>query len=164
MRDQVLDLLRGFNSTHVSMDMHERLFSHSWFNGEPCRGWVMVDRTSAHITRLNLPQFDAYSSGASWYRDYVAYCGIADNGRHLYAMVVQLGRKKPLLKKTLGAPRFPDEPYSECEAPQWQKQPVRVTFQPKGGEKTTYSIRSLMVEVAPDNAPADDDSAETQQP
>ena len=35
----------------------------------------------------------------SWFRDYVAYCGVSDTGEKLSAVVMQIGRKKPLLKK-----------------------------------------------------------------
>ena len=36
-------------------------------------GWLMVDRTTARITQLNLPFFDPFYSQASWFRDYAAY-------------------------------------------------------------------------------------------
>ena len=29
-------------------------------------GWLVVDRVSTHITQVNLPEFDSYSSVASW--------------------------------------------------------------------------------------------------
>ena len=62
-------------------------------------GWLLVDRLTAHISPVNLPEFDALYSTASWYRDYVAYCGVADDGKKTYAMVAQLSRRKPVLKK-----------------------------------------------------------------
>ena len=65
-------------------------------------GWILVERQSGHISSLKLPEFDAFYSAASWYRDYVAYCGISDDGEKLYAMVAQLGRRKPILKKGSG--------------------------------------------------------------
>lgn len=35
---------------------------------------------------------------ASWYRDYAVYCGVADDGKKLSAVVFQVGRRKPVLK------------------------------------------------------------------
>jgi hypothetical protein len=120
-------------------------------------GWLVVDRGTAHISKLTLPEYDAFYSSASWYRDLVAYCGVTDNDK-LYAMVMQVGRKKPLLKKLLGTAKSGELPDSECEPPVWQRQPIRVTFEPKGGEKISFSVRGHAVEIAPDNS---DDEAET---
>ena len=68
-------------------------------------GWVMVNRSTAHISKLNLPEFDSFYSEGVWYRDFVAYCGVADNEK-LYAMVVQVGRRKPIVKKLLGGAKL----------------------------------------------------------
>src|SRR5262249_7292843 len=106
----------------------------SWRPG----GWLLVQRGSARITKLTLPEFDPYSSSASWFRDYVAYCGISDSADKLYAVVVQVGRRKPLVKKLLGAPKNSEMPDSECEAPEWKRQPARVTFQPIGGQAVSF--------------------------
>jgi len=48
---------------------------------------------------VNLPDFDAVYSAATWYRDYVAYCGVSDDGTKRFDMVAELNRKKPVLKK-----------------------------------------------------------------
>jgi hypothetical protein len=64
--------------------------------------WLLVDRVSGHVSQISLPEFDPYYSAASWYRDYVSYCGVSDDGKKLYAMVAQLGRRKPILKKAMG--------------------------------------------------------------
>jgi hypothetical protein len=132
-------------------------------------GWLLVDRVSGHISQLSLPEFDTYYSAPSWYRDYVAYCGISDDGKNLYVVVAQLGRKKPVLKKSLGEATPPDVnaqssdrqtpdkssedlPDSECPAPSWQRQPARVTFTSQG-QTFTYSIRghdAAVVDIADD--------------
>lgn len=117
-------------------------------------GWLMVDRVTGRVTQIALPEFDAYYSAASWYRDYVAYCGISDDGKKLYAIVAQLGRKKPILKKPLGEPDADDMPDSECPAPMWQRAPARVTFQPDDNQKLTYAVRGHAVDVVP----ADDEN------
>src|SRR3984885_4499931 len=70
----------------------------SWQRG----GWLVIDRLNGHISQAVLPEFDPDSSSASWYRDYVAYCGISDDGRKLSEVVMQLGRRKPILKKPMG--------------------------------------------------------------
>ena len=64
-------------------------------------GWVLVDRVTGRVAPINLPEFDAFYSAGSWYRDYVAYCGVSDDGKKTYAMVAQLSRRKPVLKKPL---------------------------------------------------------------
>jgi hypothetical protein len=73
-------------------------------------GWVLVDRVTGRITPLNLPEFDAYRSIASWYRDYVAYCGVSDDNQKLYALVMELRRGKPVLKKELRDAVLDDKP------------------------------------------------------
>ena len=64
-------------------------------------GWLLVDRVTGHISPINLPEFDAFYSAASWYRDYAAYCGVAEDGKKVYAVVAQISRRKPVLKKLL---------------------------------------------------------------
>jgi len=112
-------------------------------------GWLMVDRLSAKVSQLSLVEFDPFYSQASWFRDYVAYCGVSDNGEKLSAVVMQLGRKKAVLKKELGAASQGEMPDSNCDAPSWEKKPTRVTFLPKTGEKQTFSIFGHAYDAAP---------------
>ena len=63
--------------------------------------WLPVDRLTGRVSQLNLPEFDPFYSTASWYRDYIAYCGVSEDGKKLYAVVAQVGRRKPILKKML---------------------------------------------------------------
>jgi len=65
-------------------------------------GWILVDRTTGRISTLALPDFDSYYSVAEWYRDFIAYCGLSEDGTRLSAVVMQLGRRKPLLHRPLG--------------------------------------------------------------
>jgi hypothetical protein len=115
-------------------------------------GWLMVDRVTGRISPVNLPEFDALYSPASWYRDYVAYCGVADDGKKTYAMVAQLSRRKPVLKKGLSDNGVPDgaEPDSACPAPSWQRGPMRVSFEAAGGAKETFAIRGHVVDLVND--------------
>jgi hypothetical protein len=110
-------------------------------------GWLLVDRISGRVSQLNLPEFDPYYSAASWYRDYIAYCGVSEDGKKLYAVVAQVGRRKPVLKKAAGEPAGDDEPDSECPAPKWERAPARVTFQPDDTQKLVFTIRGRVVDI-----------------
>lgn len=114
-------------------------------------GWLLVDRITGHISVINLPEFDPYYSSVSWYRDYVAYCGVADDGKRTFAVVAQLSRRKPVLKKELSHGVAEDAaPDSACPAPSWQRSPVRVSFEPAGGVKQTFAIRGHVVDLVND--------------
>jgi hypothetical protein len=113
-------------------------------------GWLLVDRLTGRVSQLNLPEFDPFYSTASWYRDYIAYCGVSDDGKKLYAVVAQVGRRKPILKKDAGEPAGADDPDSECPPPVWERSPLRVTFQPDDDQKLVFSIRGRVVDVVND--------------
>lgn len=118
-------------------------------------GWVMVNRDSGRVSPIKLPEFDPFYSAASWYRDYVAYCGVDAEAGKLYAVVAQLGSKRPLVRKELGASHDRPEPDSECPPPAWQRQPTRVTFEPQGGQKLTFEVHGVSataIESEPDEA------------
>ena len=115
-------------------------------------GWLLVDRLTGRVAQLGLPEFDPFYSTASWYRDYIAYCGVSEDGKKLYAVVAQVGRRKPILKKDAGVPAGADDPDSECPPPVWQRNPMRVTFQPHNNDKErlVFSIRGRVVDVVND--------------
>lgn len=110
--------------------------------------WLLVDRETGRISELRLPEFDPFYSNASWYRDYAAYCGISDNGEKVFAVVAQLGRKKPVVRKELGAARQGEMPDSECAPPKWQRQPPRVTFLPRDRPEISFEVRGHSADVA----------------
>jgi hypothetical protein len=112
-------------------------------------GWLMVDRLTGRVSQLALVEFDPFYSEASWFRDYVAYCGVSDSGEKLSAVVVQLGRRKPVMRKELGNASQGEMPDSECDPPAWEKKPTRVTFLPKQGEKQSFSIFERAWDAAP---------------
>lgn len=114
-------------------------------------GWLVVDRENGHISPLNLPEFDPDYSSATWYRDYVAYCGISDDGKKLSAVVMQLGRHKPILKKSIGEMSSDDRSRPECPSPAWQRRPARVTFTPQTDQSFTFTVRGHAVEAASDS-------------
>lgn len=115
-------------------------------------GWMLVDRTTGRVSTINLAEFDAFYSAASWYRDYVAYCGVSDDGKKTFAMVAQLSRRKPVLKQPLSDGGVPDDaaPDSACPAPTWQRSPARVSFEPAAGAKQTFAIRGHVVDLVND--------------
>jgi len=112
-------------------------------------GWLLVDRMTARVSQISLNEFDPFYSSVSWFRDYAAYCGVSDNGEKLSAVVTQLGRKKPILKKALGSANQGETPDSECDVPSWERKPTRVTFLPKHGEKQAFSIFGHAWDAAP---------------
>lgn len=130
-------------------------------------GWLLVDQATGHISPLNLPEFDAFYSVASWYRDYAAYCGVSDDGKKLYAVVAQITRRKPVLKKLLTSESVVEGEKkgevkdlaadSACPMPVWQRAPVRVTFDPAGASKQTFAIRGHIVDLVTDEV--DDEEA-----
>jgi len=128
-------------------------------------GWLLVDRVTGRVSPLALPEFDAFYSVASWYRDYAAYCGVSDDGKKVYAVVAQISRRKPVLKKLLeGNSVTPAEwketaPDSACSAPAWQRAPVRVSFEPVAGPKETFAVRGRVVDLITTIEEEDDEEA-----
>jgi hypothetical protein len=112
-------------------------------------GWLLVDRNTMHIAQLNLPDFDPFYSSTSWFRDYVAYCGLSDDASKVYAVVAQIGRKKPILRQKLGDAKAAPVPESECSVPHWERDPIRVTFEPSGGQKQTFQVFGHAVDAMP---------------
>ena len=115
-------------------------------------GWLLVDRTTGRISPINLPDFDATYSAVSWYRDYAAYCGVSDDGKKVYAVVAQLNRRKPVLKKLLKNAKIAEEELKDaapdaCPVPAWQRLPARVTFEPAGMAKQVFAIRGHVVDL-----------------
>lgn len=114
-------------------------------------GWLLVDRPTGRVSELHLPGFDPFYSTTSWYRDYVAYCGLSSDAGKVYAVVAQIGLKKPLVLKELGRAHGGDMPDSECDAPTWQRPPVRVTIVPKDGQPVTFAIHREATEATPNH-------------
>ncbi len=115
-------------------------------------GWLLVDRLTGRISPISLPEFDVYYSAASWYRDYIAYCGVSDDGKKTYAIVAQLSRRKPVLKKPLSSDAVDEDaaPDSACPVPSWQRSPIRISFEPDGSPKQTFAIRGHAVDLVND--------------
>ncbi len=94
--------------------------------------WLLVDRATGRVTALRLPDYDPGVSQVSWFRDYAAYCGLTASGKSLYAVVAQVAARKPVLAKKLAAFDAGNHPDPVCAAPDWQREPLRITFHPAG--------------------------------
>ena len=76
----------------------------------------------------------------SWFRDYAAYCGVTASGKSLYAVVAQIAARKPVLAKKLAAFDAENHPDPVCAPPDWQREPLRITFHPAGKDAVSYDI------------------------
>ena len=108
-------------------------------------GWLLIDRVSGKVQQLALAEFDPDSSAVNWFRDYAAYCGISDDGQKLFAVIVQIARRKPLLKKSIGDAT---DSGSACPPPVWYRDPVRVSFAPTASQKLTFAVKSRALDAA----------------
>ena len=118
---------------------------------------------TGHISAMALPEFDAYSSVASWYRDYAAYCGVSDDGKKIYAVVAQINRRRPVLKKPIDAATISETKgaaqNSACPAPAWQRSPTRATFEPASSPTQTFAIRGHTVDLVIETEEQDEEEA-----
>lgn len=119
--------------------------------------WLMVDRVTGRITALKLPDYDPGASQLVWFRDLAAYCGVTASGKSLYAVVAQIGARKPLLSKKLGAwdREHPAQP--ACAPTDWQRDPLAVTFHPAGHDAVNFTL-------APGSAVLVEDSGDDTEP
>jgi hypothetical protein len=88
------------------------------------------------VTALKLPDYDPGVSEVTWFRDYAAYCGVTAAHKSLYAIVAQVGARKPVLARKLGAYGTENHPWPVCGASEWQREPLHVTFHPAGRDAT----------------------------
>ena len=102
--------------------------------------WLLVDRVSGKVAALHLPDFDPAVSEAVWFRDYAAYCGVNASGKQLFAVVAQVEARRPLLAKKLGPWDAADHPSPACAPAVWQREPLRVSFQPTGAAEVSYDL------------------------
>jgi hypothetical protein len=117
--------------------------------------WLMVDRVTGHVIALKLPDYDPGVSQVSWFRDYAAYCGLTATGKSLYAVVAQLAARRPVLAKKLTAFDAADHPNPSCALPDWQREPLRITFHPTGKDAVSYDVvpgSAVLVEESDDEA------------
>ena len=117
--------------------------------------WVMVDRTTGRITALRLPDYDPGVSQVKWFRDYGAYCGLTSIGKSLYAAVAQVSVRRPVLAKKISAFNAAQMAAPVCDAPEWQHDPLRITFHPAGKDAVSYDFvpgSAVLIEDSGDDA------------
>ena len=106
--------------------------------------WLLVDRVTGHTIALKLPDYDPGVSQVSWFRDYGAYCGVTPSGKSLYAVVAQVAARKAVLAKKLAAfdssAAAESHPDQVCGQPEWQREPLRITFHPAGKDPVGFDI------------------------
>ncbi|WP_446745083.1 hypothetical protein [Silvibacterium acidisoli] len=112
--------------------------------------WLMIDRTSGKVTALHLPDYDPTVSDAVWFRDYAAYCGLNASGKQLFAVVAQVAARKPILSRKLHEWNAADHSGPACSPAVWQREPLRIAFQPAGGEPVSYDLVGLSAVLVED--------------
>ncbi len=117
--------------------------------------WLLVDRVTGHIVALKLPDYDPGVSQVSWFRDYGGL--LRRDGQ----------RQEPLCRGGAGGGAQagagqeagglrrgePSEPV--CGPPEWQREPLRVTFHPTGKDAVSFDIvpgSAVLVEDSGDEA------------
>jgi hypothetical protein len=112
----------------------------------------MVDRVSGHVSALKLPDYDPGVSQVSWFRDNGAYCGLTASGKSLYAVVAQLAARRPVLAKKIAAfdPASHQDPV--CISPDWQREPLKITFRPTARDPIGYDIVPGSAVLVEDNS------------
>jgi hypothetical protein len=118
--------------------------------------WIMIDRTNGHVTAMKLPDYDPAVSQVVWFRDNAAYCGLNAGGHQLYAVVAQVGARRPILAKKIGpwtpTPPAPGVPaVTACAKAAWQRDPLRVSFTPTGAaEPMNFNLVGLSAVLVED--------------
>jgi hypothetical protein len=118
--------------------------------------WLLVDRTTGKVAALRLPDFDPAVSEAVWFRDYAAYCGVTSSGKQLMAVVAQVQARRPLLARKLGSWDPVDHPSPTCTRAVWQRDPLKVSFQPTGAASISFDLvgaSAVLVEDDDDSSP-----------
>jgi hypothetical protein len=79
--------------------------------------WLLVDRTTGHITPLHITALDPALTGISWYRDLAAYCAVSPSGKTLSAEVFEIGTRKAAARKRIAAWPLPAAPEATSASP-----------------------------------------------
>jgi hypothetical protein len=122
--------------------------------------WILIDRISGRVTALHLPDFDASISDVVWYRDYAAYCGIHATAKAsgLSAEVWQIGAHKAALSRVIAPWPQPERVRPVCLPVVWQREPMRVTVKPNGGDPVLYNVVGTSTQLVEDGEGGDDDN------
>jgi hypothetical protein len=121
--------------------------------------WLLIDRIGGKVTALRLPDYDPAVSDVVWFRDYAAYCGLSSSGRQLYAVVAQIAARRPLLSKKLHEWNPVDHPSPACSPAVWQREPLRIAFQPAGSPPVSFDLVGLSAVLVEDGDAEERDEA-----
>ena len=113
--------------------------------------WLLVDRLTGRVTALKLPDYDPGASQVAWFRDYAAYCGVSSAGKTLLGVVAQIGTRKPVLSKKLTSFDLENHPFPACGPPEWQREPLKVTFHQTGGPASGFDLISGSAALVEEN-------------
>ncbi len=104
--------------------------------------WILVDRSTGHITALHLPDFDSAVSDAIWFRDYAAYCGLATTakGSSLVAVIAEVNGRRAVAQRAIGKWPQPEHTGQPCQTARWQRLPMRATLQATGSEPVVFDV------------------------
>ena len=107
------------------------------------------------------PELNAVYSVASWYRDYAAYCGVSEDGKKIYAIVAQLNKSKPVLKKSLNGQTIPEDATADsvCPAPAWQRSPARDPSSRQARPKQTFAVRGHTIDLINESEEQEEEEA-----
>jgi len=101
--------------------------------------WLLVDKRGK-VKDLRLPDYDASVSNVVWFRDYAAYCGLTASGKSLYAVVARIGVRRAVVSKKLEKWNATAQASPACGPAVWQRDPLRVSFSPPGGEAVSFDV------------------------
>jgi len=102
--------------------------------------WLLVDRVNGRVTALKLPDYDPGVSDVAWFRDYAAYCGLTASRKSLYAVVAQVGVRKPVLARKLSTFDPENHAWPVCGSSEWQRTPLHITFHPAGQDAAGFDL------------------------
>ncbi len=102
--------------------------------------WLLVDRATGRVTALKLPDYDPGASQVAWFRDYAAYCGVTATHKSMYAVVAQIGVRRMVLSKKLSPFDAESHLWPMCGLPEWQRDPLRVTFHPAAQDAASFDL------------------------
>lgn len=119
--------------------------------------WLLIDRATGKVTALHLADFDPAVSNVVWFRDYAAYCGLNATRKQLFGVVTQIAARRPLLARKLGPWDAANHPSPACEPAVWQRIPLRIAFQPTGGQPASFDLIGLSAVLVEDGDSTDAD-------
>jgi hypothetical protein len=114
-------------------------------------GWLLVDRPNGPSQRTSLARFRPVLLDGELVSRLRGILRVLRRRREGVRRGGKIGVKKPLVHKEPGRAHGGDMPDSECDAPTWQRPPVRVTIVSKDGQPVTFAIHRQASEATPEH-------------